>query len=573
MLNFFKRASFNKTKEYKKLFVVFLIDSWVDKLAPSLGGLAFFLLLTSKKIPEKTFFIIMAVMVVQFLLMFTVRSKMYLFNFKTVSQSVGDFQIKLGEKLKKLPMGFYQTKNSSDLLKVIVDDHNNVNMTWTTTIQVVSSFLINLLVLILVLPLLDLTLALVLLSLIPISYIFFRIARKRYVKINKQLRETTVQSSSYLLDYVKGLSTLRLFNMRLKEFTKLKNSLKKLKEVALKMELASFPISTFSTSLLFMGTGIVAYVGAFLMESNQLNPVYYIAFLFVANQIYNPLVTVYLNALQLANFKTSVDRIYEFYHYDELKSGNEGEIPNGNLRIDHLNFSYGTKETLKDIELTVKENQIYAIVGKSGCGKTTLLKMLLRYFPPQSPSVFLGDKAIESFEIEKYLSQYGVVFQNAYMFNKSVAYNIGLAKDHATREEIIEAAKMANCHDFIENLEEGYETVIGVNGGKLSAGERQRIAVARAFLKDAKIILMDEPTASLDIENEMLLKSALRELSQDKTVMVISHRLNFIKDVDHIIIMDQGKINAMGNHRELIETNEIYQNLWKEEKEVLDWKI
>ncbi len=199
--------------------------------------------------------------------------------------------------------------------------------------------------------------------------------------------------------------------------------------------------------------------------------------------------------------------------------------------------------------------------------------MLLRYFEPDEKSIFINDKSIDSFDIEKYLSLYGVVFQNAYMFNKTVAYNIGIAKNNANMDEIIHAAKIAKCHDFIEQLESGYETVIGVNGSKLSAGQKQRISVARAFLKDASTILMDEPTASLDIENEVLLKKSLQELAKHKTVIVVSHRLNFIKDADEIIVMDNGQIKDIGKHSQLIDSSPIYQKLWEDEENVLAWNI
>ncbi len=573
MLDFIKKSCFNKTNQYKKLFIMLLVDSWVEKLAASLGGVAFFLLLTVKDVPSSAFYILTFLFVLQFVLMFLIRTKLYIFNFKTVSESIRDFQIVLGAKLRRLPMGFYDNKRSADLLKVLVDDHNMVNMTWTGIIQVVAAFTINLLVLVIVLPLLDLKLAALLIALIPISYLFVHISQKKYRQLKKEMRDTTTDTSSHLLDYISDLATLRLFNMKGEEFSKLTASLQKIKKLALKVELSSFPIATFSTSLLFMGSGLIAYFGALLIEQYSLNPVIYIVFLFVSLQVYNPLVIVYLNVLMLSDFKAAVKRIYQFYDYEELKSGDDVVDTGQTLAIRQLDFAYGSQPILKQLNLTIESNKIYAIVGKSGCGKTTLLKMLLRYYEPSEKSIFIGQTAIDNFEIEKYLSLYGVVFQNAYMFNKSIAYNIGIAKNNATIAEITAAAKLANCHEFIEKLADGYNTIIGVNGSKLSAGQRQRIAVARAFLKDASVILMDEPTASLDIENEMLLKLALQKLAKQKTVMVISHRLHFVKDADHIIVMDDGQIDGIGNHDSLIDSNAIYQNLWRDERQVMSWNL
>ncbi len=573
MLDFIKKSCFDKTSEYKKLFILFLIDTWVDKLAPSLGGLAFFILLSNNDVPKKTFYIIIIALVAQFVLMFLIKSKTYILNFKTMSESVRDFQIILGKKLRRLPMGFYQSKKSADLLKIIVDDHNTVNMTWTGIIQVMASGLINLIILVVLLPFLDFKMSLVFISLIPISYVFAYISKKKYKEVSESLRKAKIASSNTLLDYILGLSNLRLFNIKGEKFEKLTSNLKKIKNLTLKMELSSFPIATFSTSILFMGTGIIAYVGVMLIENGSLNPIIYVIFLFVSMQIFTPLIIIYLNTLILSDFKSAVGRIYDFYEYDEPKSGSNKTEPKGRLSFKDLSFSYGEEEILENINLSIDENKIYAVVGKSGCGKTTLLKMLLRYYEVNDESIFIGDEAINSFEAEKYLSIYGVVFQNAYMFNKSVAYNIGIAKSDATKEEIVEAAKLANCHDFIENLENGYETIIGVNGSKLSAGQRQRIAVARAFLKDAKIILLDEPTASLDIENEMLLKLALQKLSKHKTVIVVSHRLEFIKDADKIIVMEKGKISAVSSHDVLIKENPVYQNLWRDEESVLSWHL
>ncbi len=550
-----------------------LLDSWIEKLAASFGGVAFFLLLTVKDVPSSVFYTLTFLFVLQFILMFLIRAKLYIFNFKTVSESIRDFQIVLGAKLRRLPMGFYDNKRSADLLKVLVDDHNMVNMTWTGIIQVVAAFTINLLVLVIVLPLLDFKLAVLLIALIPMSYLFVHFSQKKYQRLKLALRKTVTDTSSHLLDYISGLATLRLFNMKGEEFSKLTASLQKIKKLALKVELSSFPIATFSTSLLFMGSGLIAYFGAVLMEQYNLDPVIYIVFLFVSLQVYNPLVIVYLNVLMLSDFKAAVKRIYQFYDYEELKSGDDVVDTGQTLAIRQLDFAYGSQPILKQLNLTIESNKIYAIVGKSGCGKTTLLKMLLRYYEPSEKSIFIGQTSIDNFEIEKYLSLYGVVFQNAYMFNKSVAYNIGIAKNNATIAEITAAAKLANCHEFIEKLADGYNTIIGVNGSKLSAGQRQRIAVARAFLKDASVILMDEPTASLDIENEMLLKLALQKLAKQKTVMVISHRLHFVKDADHIIVMDDGQIDGIGNHDSLIDSNAIYQNLWRDERQVLSWNL
>ncbi len=573
MLDFINKACFAKTGEYKKLFILFLVDTWVDRLAPSLAGLTFFILLSSSNVPRKTFYIISAALAIQFFLVFIIKTKLYIFNFKTLAESIRDFQIILGEKLRRLPMGFYQSKKSSDLLKIIVDDHNTVNMTWTGIIQVMASGIVNLIILVILLPFLDLKMSLVFISLIPISYLFVYISAKKYKKVSEALRKTKVESSNTLLDYISGLSSLRLFGIKGEKFEKLSSSLKKIKDLTLKMEMSSFPIATFSTSILFMGTGIIAYFGAILIKNGSLNPIIYVVFLFVSMQIYTPLIILYLNTLILSDFKSAVGRIYDFYEYDELKSGNAKTKSEEKLSFRDLNFSYGENPVLKGINLSIEKNKIYAIVGKSGCGKTTLLKMLLRYYEPNNEDIFLGDEAINNFEIENYLSRYGVVFQNAYMFNKSVAYNIGIAKNDATKEEIIEAAKLANCHEFIEKLENGYDSVIGVSGSKLSAGQRQRIAVARAFLKDANTILLDEPTASLDIENEVLLKLALQKLSEHKTVIVVSHRLNFIKDADKIIVMENGRISAVDNHETLIKENAVYQKLWQDEESVLSWHL
>ncbi len=200
---------------------MYVADSWVEKLAPSFGGVAFFMLLTQKDVPLKTFYILTALFVLQFIIMFLIRSGLYIFNFKTVSESLRDFQIVLGKKLRRLPMGFYQSKRSTDLLKVLVDDHNTVNMTWTGIIQIVSSFVINLVVLIIVLPLLNFKLAILLIALIPLSYLFVHIAQRQYKKLRATLRETLADSSSHLLDYISGLATLRLFNMKGEEFDNL----------------------------------------------------------------------------------------------------------------------------------------------------------------------------------------------------------------------------------------------------------------------------------------------------------------------------------------------------------------
>lgn len=595
MLDFIRKACFYETKRYAKLLLLLFLDNFIEKTALSLGGLTFFLLLVKKELKPSTLYLILALYLIQFISYALIRKKTYLTNFETLSDSIHSFQINLGEKLRRLPMGFFHKKSSTELLKIIVDDHNVVNMTWNQTLFLACSIGVNLIILFLFLPFLSWQMALILFSVVPLSWFPMKVSMKRYYQASQALKQTHVATANSLMDYIKGIATLRLFHMRETEFKRLFNNIRQSRDLVIAKELAAFPISTFSTSLLTMSIGILALSGSYLLEKGLISGLVFLIFLFVGNQIYSPLITLYYLILQLSDFKEAVHRIHEFYNAPEISDGPLHELPaDKTITCQDLNSSYHTplsktmepsssglasqkiptdKLVLKNINCTIEPEKMYALVGPSGCGKTTLLKIFLRYFEPLTGHLKLGNINTDHYHTETYLSAYSMVFQDVFLFNQSIAYNIGIGCEKASRQDIIRAAKQANCHDFIMTTENGYDTIVGVGGSKLSAGQRQRISIARAFLKDAPIILMDEPTASLDVENEFLIKQSLHQLSHHKTVVIVSHRLHFIKDVDDILLINHGQIVDSGPHQHLITTNSLYQHLWQEEQSVLNWRL
>jgi len=270
----------------------------------------------------------------------------------------------------------------------------------------------------------------------------------------------------------------------------------------------------------------------------------------------------------------AMDKADDILKQKDMKDEGEAINPdNKDISLNRVSFSYDKKMVLDDVSLNIKEKSMVAIVGPSGSGKTTVCKLIARFFDVDAGEITLGGVNIKDYSINSLMKNFSFVFQNVYLFNDTIKNNIKFGKDNATDEEVIAAAKKACCHDFIMSLPEGYDTKLDDGGGNVSGGEKQRISIARAMLKDAPIIILDEATANIDPENEKLLSDAFANLTKDKTVIMIAHKLNTVKAADNIIVLDEGKIVEEGKHEQLIKNNGLYSRFVKEREEIAGWKL
>ena len=310
-----------------------------------------------------------------------------------------------------------------------------------------------------------------------------------------------------------------------------------------------------------LGIVSVAIVGANMLAAGQIDTFVYIAFLILVVSIYLPIEGIVTFMAMIVMMDTVVERIKEIKTMPVQDGENQMNIENYNIEFQDVYFGYDDHSVINGVSFTAKQGEITALIGSSGSGKTTLTKLAARFWDIERGKILIGGEDISKIDPETLLENFSIVFQDVVLFNSSIKDNIKIGKKDATDDEIMQAAKIARCCDFIDKMPEGIDTVIGENGQRLSGGERQRISIARAVLKDAPIILLDEATASLDVENESLIQQALSELIKEKTVIVIAHRLRTIRNADKIVLLNNGKVEACGTDEELQRNSKFYQEM------------
>ena len=359
------------------------------------------------------------------------------------------------------------------------------------------------------------------------------------------------------------------------QFQSLKRSFERERSAAIHMETgAAAPVSMLGRFVLSCGIGLVMLTGVFLLTRRELEPFYYLAFLILTLTIYEPVLTLFTFIADFSRTRRSGERIQALFQERPLPEPEVSQTPQGtDITFEHVSFAYGEKEVLHDISLQFPARSVTALVGPSGSGKSTVTRLAARFWDVTGGAVRLGGVDVRDMRTDEILGRISVVFQDVYLFHDSIEANIRMGKPDATMEEIIKAAKAAACHDFIMALPDGYQTVVGEGGSTLSGGEKQRISIARALLKDAPIVLLDEATASLDPENEVLIQQAISALVAEKTVIVIAHRLQSIMSADNILVLEDGRVAESGTHEQLLAAGRIYANLWAEQSRAGIWRL
>lgn len=339
-------------------------------------------------------------------------------------------------------------------------------------------------------------------------------------------------------------------------------------------ELATASLLTTGQMFLRLGLATVIVVGNALVTKGQTSLFIYILYLIAASRLYDPLSGAMSNMAEMFSVGLQVNRLKEIEEYPE-EAGEKNIHTNGyDITFDHVKFSYEKgKSVLQDVSFTAKQGQVTALVGPSGGGKSTVAKLAAKFYPLESGKILLGGTDIAPLDSTMLMKDFSIVFQDVVLFNNTIMENIRVGRKNATDEDVIAAAKAAMCHEFIERLPQGYQTVIGENGSTLSGGECQRLSIARALLKDAPVILLDEATASLDVDNETEIQNAISKLIQGKTVLVIAHRMRTIEAADQIIVLANGTVAESGTHSELMKKNGLYRRLVDLQTESANWKL
>lgn len=483
-------------------------------------------------------------------------------------------RISLAEQLRKIPLSFFGKKDLADLTNSIMGDCATLEQAFSHYVPALAGSLISTTLVAICLFAIDFRMALAAVWVLPIAFTITFLSARIQEYFNRKSVAANVALESGVQECIESLQDLKANNAEesyLKGLDKKIDNVEK-RHIITELGTALFVVS--STLILKLGIATVALVGSALLIRGEIDIPLFFMFLLVASRLYAPLEGALQNLAAVISTKTNINRMNEILD-QPIQTGNKHVTNKGyDIVFDHVGFAYNTGETvLKDVSFTAKQGEVTALVGPSGGGKTTVSRLAARFWDISKGKITVGGMDISKIEPETLLSLYSIVFQDVMLFNNTIMENIRIGRKDATDEEVIAAAKLANCDEFAAKLPDGYHSMIGENGCELSGGERQRISIARAFLKNSPIILLDEATASLDVENETLIQAALSRLIKDKTVLVIAHRMRTVSGADKVVVLSDGSVAEQGTPGELMNAGKIYPHMVKQQMISQDWGI
>ena len=492
----------------------------------------------------------------------------------TTYEESGKRRLGLAERLRKLPLSFFGKRDLADLTSTIMADCEVLEKTCSHFIPGLFGSLISTTMISVGLFAFDWRMALAALWVIPVSVLIVLLSYKIQDKTQAKTMAVKMACADGIQEYIETVRDLKANNAEQNYLKGLSGKIKKVEKQNLKAELTNAVFVTGAGMVLKLGIASVALVGSALLVNGKLGVLTFFMFLLVASRLYDPMQAALQNLAAIIAIRTNVARMNEILDYP-IQTGSETLTNNGcDIEFNHVGFSYNNGETvLKDVSFTAKQGEVTALIGPSGGGKTTVSRLAARFWDIRKGKITVGGMDVAEIDPEKLMSLYSIVFQDVTLFDNTIMENIRLGKKGATDEEVLNAARLANVDEFAEKLPDKWNTNIGENGCELSGGERQRISIARAFLKDAPIILLDEATASLDVENETMIQSALSRLIKDKTVLIIAHRMRTVAGADKIVVLADGVVAEQGIPDELYKKNGIYTRMVDLQSASGKWKI
>ena len=512
--------------------------------------------------------------VICFALIFLTTWFQYNNTFFTTYEESGKRRLGLAERLRKLPLSFFGKRDLADLTSTIMSDCEVIEKSTSHFIPGLFGSLISTILIAAGLFVFDWRMALAALWVIPVSVFIVLLSYKVQDKVLVKFMTAKMSCADGIQEYIETVRDLKANNAEENYLSGLKNKIKGVEKSNIKAELTTAVFVTGAGMVLKLGIASVALVGSALLVNGTLGVLTFFMFLLVASRLYDPMQAALQNLAAIIAMRTNVARMNEILEYS-VQTGNDTLTNSGyDVVFDHVGFAYNDGEVvLKDVSFTAKQGEVTALVGPSGGGKTTVSRLAARFWDNQKGKITVGGMNVAEIEPEKLMSLYSIVFQDVTLFDNTIMENIRLGKKGATDEEVMAAARLANVDEFAEKLPEKWNTNIGENGCELSGGERQRISIARAFLKDAPIILLDEATASLDVENETMIQTALSRLIKDKTVLIIAHRMRTVAGADKIVVLADGVVAEQGTPDEWYKKNGIYARMVDLQSASGKWKI
>ena len=484
-------------------------------------------------------------------------------------------RIALGDRLRNVPMGFFHDNSVGDITATVTTDLNFLENYSMHILDKVTTGVLSMLVMAGCILAFDWRIGLIFVAGILLSFPIYSHMQKKGKALSAKRQKIQSEAVAATLEYVQGISVVKSFNMCDKNLSDIEDAYESNAAASYGVERVFTPLNMtysmvfrISACMIMLCAGILA-VGGDLSFAN-------LAVILIASfTIFNPIEVMGQMTTMIRTMDAALDRVERIKQAKKIdENGRDIPLDSFDIGFEHVSFAYENgNPILKDVSFSIPQGSMTAIVGPSGGGKTTITRLIARFWDVQEGSITIGGHDVKEFTCDSLLKNMSMVFQNVYLFHDTIENNIKFGCPDATHEQVVEAAKKACCHDFISALPQGYDTVIGEGGSTLSGGEKQRISIARAMLKDAPIILLDEATASVDPENEVHLQQAISALVKNKTLIVIAHRLSTIRDADQILVVDNGKIVEKGVHAELIQQKGIYQKFWNIRQKARNWKL
>ena len=501
-------------------------------------------------------------------------------KYSTVLQTKGGYnasaftRIKIAKHLRYLPMGYFNSNSIGEISSVTTNTMEILGDVAARVVMLTTQGILETSMIILMLLIFDLRIGLVALIGIVVFFIINSMMQRVSKKDSEEKIECDIELINQIMEYLQGISEVKSYNLFGKQSKKLNDANRACEKINTKMEMLFVPYHFLQNITTKITASIIVLLCAYFYINDTMELVYCIGMTISAFMLYSSLECAGTYSSLLHVVSICVDKAEAILKLDTMDiDGEEIEPINHDIELNHVTFSYDKRKIIDDISLFIPEKTTTAIVGPSGGGKSTLCNLIARFWDVDEGSVTLGGVNVKDYSMNALMSNFSFVFQNVYLFQDTIENNIKFGSQEASHEEVIEAAKKACCHEFISKLPDGYNTVIGEGGASLSGGEKQRISIARAIMKDAPIVILDEATANVDPESEKDLMDAIEALTKEKTIIMIAHRLKTVRHADQIVVVDKGRIVQRGNHDQLMKEDGIYKRFVDARKKAVSWKL
>ncbi len=577
MIAVFKKFFEFSGTENKKLFMGSIWLGVISALCSAMRIPAVYIVLKAlllNQVTSQTLITSMAVLVSSVIVTIIINMKTTMMQTKAGYRTCANKRIEIAEHLRYLPMGWFNLNSLGEITSVTTNTMDNMANIATRVVMISTrGFLISGIIVLMILVF-DVRIGLI----AVIGFVLFMIVNGLMQKAETHVSQRKMKADENLvakvLEFVQGIAEVKNYNLTKDTGTQVRAAIEESRRASYAMELPSM-IFVFFQSIMNKLTGVAISAASILFYfDGSMEMADCLMMIICSYMLFEQLDSAGMYSALLRTINIGVDKANAILETKAMDiDGTDIKPTSYDITLDHVDFSYGSRKIIDDVSVSIPEKSTIAIVGPSGGGKTTLCNLMARFWDVQSGTVSLGDKNVKDYSYDSLMKNFSFVFQRTYLFSDTIANNIRFGRPNATIDDVIAAAKKARCHDFIMKLPDGYDTMIGEGGASISGGERQRITIARAMMKDSPIIILDEATANVDPENEVQLTQAIEELTKNKTIIMIAHRLKTVRHADQILVLDGGKIVQQGKHEELMHQNGIYRSFVSEREQAISWKI